>query len=77
MSMLSCFTFARSTIKFVASFELLHVNIWGPFLVATFDGFSYFHTIVNDYTRCTWTHLMKNKSKLLLLIKNFLSMIEI
>lgn len=35
------------------TFELLHIDIWGPFSVETVDGFKYFLTIVDDYSRAT------------------------
>ena len=34
-------------------FELIHCDLWGPFTTCTFDGFRYFLTIVDDFTRCT------------------------
>ncbi|KAL8142831.1 hypothetical protein V2J09_015863 [Rumex salicifolius] len=38
--------------------ELLHINTWGPFQTPTHDGFKYFLTIVDDYSKVTWTHLV-------------------
>lgn len=42
-------------------FELIHCDLWGPFDTSTVDGFKYFLTIVDDFTRCTWVYLLKHK----------------
>ena len=34
-------------------FDLLHCDLWGPFATSTVDGFRFFLTIVDDFTRCT------------------------
>ena len=43
-------------------FELIHVDIWGAYKCSTYDGYKYFLTIVDDYSRATWAHLMPTKS---------------
>ena len=45
------------------SFNLIHMDVWGPYSIATLDGFKYFLTMVDDATRATWLFLMKSKSK--------------
>jgi hypothetical protein len=44
-------------------FDLLHVDIWGPYHTATVEGYQYFLTLVDDCTRTTWVYLMKFKSE--------------
>nr|GEU99413.1 ribonuclease H-like domain-containing protein [Tanacetum cinerariifolium] len=34
--------------------ELVHLDLWGPYRVASSKGFRYFLTIVDDYTRAVW-----------------------
>lgn len=34
-------------------FELVHIDLWGPFSELTQEGYKYFLTIVNDHTRVT------------------------
>ena len=34
-------------------FELVHCDLWGPFFTATNEGYKYFLTIVDDFSRCT------------------------
>jgi hypothetical protein len=58
------------------AFDLLHCDIWGPFSTDSFNGVKYFLTIVDDYSRFTWVHLMVAKSQTRNLIKSFIHMVE-
>ncbi|KAL4558053.1 hypothetical protein LXL04_036249 [Taraxacum kok-saghyz] len=49
--------------------DLVHVDVWGPYRTATYKGFKYFLTIVDDYTRSCWIYLLKTKSEV---YENFL-----
>lgn len=56
------------------AFELVHTDIWGPYNISTRKKFSYFLTIVDDYSRMTWIYLMQHNSdflKTLELFNNF------
>ncbi|WJX75247.1 hypothetical protein P8452_58797 [Trifolium repens] len=55
---------------------MIHVDIWGPLAVTSFNGYSYFLTIVDDHTRHTWIYLMKHKSEARQLLHNFISLIH-
>ncbi|XP_059309926.1 uncharacterized protein LOC132061067 [Lycium ferocissimum] len=66
----------RSTITTKSAFDLIHVDTWGPYKIATHDGFKYFITIVDDFTRATWTHLLSTKSNAFPVLQSFLSMVE-
>ena len=35
------------------AFDLLHMDVWGPYSTPTLDGYKYFLTIVDDTTRAT------------------------
>ena len=56
-------------------FTLIHVDVWGPYFVCTYDGFRFFLTIVNDAIRSTWVYLMKAKSDVKQLLISFYNMI--
>lgn len=56
--------------------ELIHIDTWGPFAVPTVDGYKYFLTIVDDYSRATWVYLMKQKSDVLHVFPGYIEMIE-
>jgi len=65
-----------STTQSSKIFEILHVNIWGPYSISSISGHEYFLTLVDDYSRFTWVILMKNKSETRGHLVNFLSYIE-
>ncbi|CAO2825263.1 unnamed protein product [Amaranthus hypochondriacus] len=44
-------------------FELLHIDIWGPYKVQTRGKHSFFLTVVDDHTRSTWVTLLQHKSQ--------------
>jgi len=54
-------SFALSKSVIVKSFELLHMDIWGPCSIVSMRGFRYFLTIVDDFSRYTWVILLHNK----------------
>ena len=47
-----------------APFGLVHSDVWDPCPVVFPTRFRYFVTFVNDYSRMTWSYLMKNCSEL-------------
>ena len=59
-----------------AMFDLVHVDIWGPFSTDSIHGFRYFLTILDDYSRHVWVVMMKNKLEGSEKIKSFVYMVE-
>ncbi|WP_420914574.1 integrase catalytic domain-containing protein [Candidatus Phytoplasma australasiaticum] len=57
-------------------FELVHYDTWGPYQIPTHSGYRYFLTIVDDYTRYTWTYLMKNKLDALTVVPRFFAYVD-
>ena len=51
-------------------FEIVHSDIWGP-INESFDGYKYFVTFVDDFTRITWIYLLKFKSEVFTMFKDF------
>lgn len=47
--------FTQSSITTERCFELLHMDIWGPYHIASISGAGYFLTVVDDYSRAVWT----------------------
>ena len=43
--------------------DLMHSDLCGPLPSASFSGFKYFLTFINDYSRCTWVNFLKLKSE--------------
>jgi len=55
----------------LSPFALVHSDIWGPSHVKLTLGFQYFFTFIDDYSRCTWLYLMKNRSELFFIFQSF------
>ena len=69
-------SFPLSNTRASRIFELIHVDIWGPYRCSTYDGYKYFLTIVDDFSRATWVHLMTSKSNAFPLLQTFVSFVE-
>jgi len=52
------------------------MDVWGPYKVATHNGMRYFLTLVDDKSRWTWTFLLCLKSDVIVVLKQFLTMIK-
>lgn len=57
-------------------FELVHVDTWGPYESKTYDEYSWFLTVVDDFSRNTWTFLMKNKTDVVSILNVFYNMVQ-
>lgn len=68
--------FPTSHIKTSSPFQLIHVDIWGPYRYPTYNGFRYFLTIVDDFSRATWVHLFSHKTNVFTLLQAFVSYAE-
>jgi len=68
--------FNKSAITTKAPFQLVHMDLWGPYRVTSVTGAKYFLTIVDDFTRCTWMHMLQDKTQVFSAIKQFYHMID-
>ena len=68
--------FPTSLSRSYAVFDLLHVDVWGPYRTPTHAGFRFFLTIVDDHSRMTWVFLMKLKSDVFATLKCFLTLVH-
>lgn len=69
--------FPRASIsKSFSAFQLIHMDIWGPFHTPTYNGDRYFLTIVDDFSRETWIYLMQSKTDVQRLIRLFFAMVD-
>ncbi|RVW72341.1 Retrovirus-related Pol polyprotein from transposon TNT 1-94 [Vitis vinifera] len=57
-------------------FELVHTDIWGPCRTTSTLRFQYFVTFIDNYSRCTWLFLMKNRAKLFSIFQKFYAEIQ-
>jgi hypothetical protein len=58
-----------------APFDIVHVDIWGPFSTQYTNGSHYFLTIVDDFSRYSWVHLMAYKSQTRSLVQSFFKLV--
>lgn len=67
---------AGGSVKAPKPLHRLHTDLCGPVSVASSGGARYFMTIVDNHTRYVWVHVLKRKSEVLEIFRNFQSMIE-
>lgn len=63
--------FFSSNIKTKGVFDLIHIDTWGSYKTPTYNGYKYFLTIVDDFSRATWTYLLSTKSNAFSVLKCF------
>ncbi|XP_019238625.1 PREDICTED: uncharacterized protein LOC109218705 [Nicotiana attenuata] len=68
--------FPDSSISTTKPFQLIHIDTWGPYHTPTSSCSRYFLTIVDDFSRATWTHLLGSKSNAFSMLKSFLAMVK-
>lgn len=57
-------------------FKLVHIDIWGPYKVATIGLHNYFLTIVDDHSKAVWTYLLVKKSDAYSVFKSFIVFVK-
>ncbi|RDX64091.1 hypothetical protein CR513_57388, partial [Mucuna pruriens] len=57
--------------------ELIHTDIYGPFLTASWNGQQYFITFIDDYSRYDYLYLIHEKSQSLDVFKPFKAEVEL
>lgn len=57
-------------------FSLVHLDVWGPFKHPTLTKCTYFLTIVDDFSRATWTYFLPSKHHLCSTIQLFHSYVN-
>ena len=60
----------------VASFDLVHSDVWGPAPSSSLGGFSYYICFVDDFSRYTWLYLMRSRSDVFSIYCQFTQMIH-
>ncbi|KAJ1704596.1 hypothetical protein LUZ63_004375 [Rhynchospora breviuscula] len=54
-----------------APLELIHSDVWGPSPVTSSQGYRYYVTFVDDYSKFTWIYFLKQKSDVLKMFSLF------
>jgi len=68
--------FYQSGVATTSIFELVHIDIWGPYRVSTHKNCRFFLTLVDDFSRATWTYLLQCKSQAFTILKQFYAYIH-
>ncbi|XP_019082565.1 PREDICTED: uncharacterized protein LOC109125405 [Camelina sativa] len=68
-------SFHSSNNKASKFFELLHLDVWGPYRSSSTCNSHYFFTIIDDFSSCTWVHVMHDKAQVKTIFHNFLKMV--
>lgn len=53
-------------------FDLVHMDVWGPFSIESIEGYRYFFTLVDDCTRVTWIFFLRNQSDAIKVFPSFI-----
>lgn len=69
-------SFPDSTSRTCEVFSLFYIDVWGPYNVQTFDDNKLYLTIVDDHSRMTWLYLLKLKSDVVVMPRNFIKLIQ-
>ena len=56
--------------------ELIHTDICGPFLIASWNGQQYFISFIDDYSRYGYLYLIHEKSQSLDIFKSYKAEVE-
>lgn len=68
--------FQKSTTMTSHVFELIHIDLWGPYHVFSQSGARYVLTLVDDFNKMTWTYLMADKTQTSSMIALLLNLIS-
>lgn len=67
--------FGTNYFKASKTLELVYSDVWGPIQLSN-DGYTYYVTFVDFYSRYIWLYLMKNKSDVSTLFPQFRTLVE-
>ncbi|KAJ0688424.1 putative RNA-directed DNA polymerase [Helianthus annuus] len=55
--------------------DLIHLDLWGPYKVSSYEGYKYFLTVVDDFTRTVWCYMLKSKVEVFENLKYFYELV--
>ncbi|KAL0309706.1 UNVERIFIED_CONTAM: Retrovirus-related Pol polyprotein from transposon TNT 1-94 [Sesamum radiatum] len=68
--------FPVSSSHATAIFDLVHMDLWGPYKANSISGCTYLLTLVDDHSRCLWIFLLKQKNQVPTVLHSFCSMVQ-
>lgn len=54
--------FPDSKTIYMQPLQLVHSDLWGPFLILSTNGYKYYVHFIDFYSRFTWIYMLKQKS---------------
>ena len=63
--------FPVRTDRCTSPFQKVHTDVWGPAPVRSIEGYRYYVTFVDEYTRFVWIFPMSNKSDVFTIFVKF------
>ena len=57
-------------------FDIVHSDVWGISPIISHEGYKYFVTFIDDYSRYTWVYFLRKKSEVFSMFKLFLGLIH-
>lgn len=66
-------SFSHSSNNTTVPFELIHIDVWGPYKVKSHTGCNQFLTIIDDFSRFTWVHMLKDITECVKVMLDFIS----
>jgi transposase InsO family protein len=67
---------SRVNKRSMSPFDIIHSDVWGPSRVSSTLGYKYYVTFIDDFSRCTWITLLKDRSELFGAFQTFCSEIK-
>ena len=71
------FLFFPSETVYTAPLQLVHSDLWGPTTDPSYNGYKYYISFVDAFSRFTWIYFLKQKSDALEVFKLFKSQVEL
>jgi hypothetical protein len=68
-------SFSNSNHKSTNIGDLVHLDVWGPFRITSREGFKFFLTIVDDFSRAVWVYMIKSKDHVVDCIESFFALV--
>ena len=68
--------FHASSNRSTRCFDLIHMDVWGPYKVSTHNNMRFFLTLVDDHSRWTWVFLLHLKSDVSTILRQFILMVK-
>ncbi|PKU73330.1 Retrovirus-related Pol polyprotein from transposon TNT 1-94 [Dendrobium catenatum] len=69
-------SFSNSTSTTIAPFDIIHSDVWGPSPTKSLNGFSYYVSFIDDYSRYCWVFPLFQKSEVYSKFVEFYHMVK-